>query len=741
MIPPHSHRLAKLLATVSAFCLTSFFLPLVVKPVAAEAIFVSHAGNITPKTMTSKQGVELTAKVGCDNGISGVQVDDYITDMQVYYTTSGKNPGGFGGQPQSGSLALPMNWNNNVQDSGCPTGFAAVWKGKLPPQSDHTKVRYVIETWNRNDSRPVGHIWADSVSYNQGISTLLLRSSTTLQPTVFGYYIQDDYPTQASPEVSWSPAWAKAAVFYHIFVDRFRDGDTSNNKTPTKPGDTCKGFTPKGYCTFDSSERNGGDLQGIIDALNYLQGLGVNALWISPIYKSDKYHGYDVLDYQVVEPFFGDNQKLEELVNAAHDKGIHIILDFVPNHTSDKNPLFKDAETKCSKSSFFNYYIFKNCPKNYVEFGNAASQPKINLQFEPAREFMLGNVSKWLSNDFNGDGQKLKPGPEGFLGIDGYRMDYAQGADPCKENGCNGGEPYFTNQSFWRLYRSVVKSRNPESFTFAENTFGADYQAYDDYAPELDGTLDFALRDALFNAFVGGDSPGSNLGGNNIDDLDASLLAHELNFVPGFIPVTFLSNHDQYRFYYKTGNNTQVTEMAAAIQFTLKGAPIIYYGEEVGVSQDSGGPFEPTRKRMIWKVDNKLPADSGWTGEQNEGLFSFYKNLIQLRKDYRALRSGNYSSLWRNNDQDTLAYGRYLPNANPINRSDDSVIVAMNLNPNAQNLIIPNQLGSGTSLSVDLHFPDGTTLLDKIGGGTYAVQGGKINLKLNSQQVVILVRK
>jgi cyclomaltodextrinase / maltogenic alpha-amylase / neopullulanase len=737
MIPLPLHQRGKLLAVLPAVCLTSCLLPLVgVMPVGAEAAFVSHAGNISPQGMTSQQGVELTVKVGCDNGTAGVQTTDYITDVQVYYTTNGTNPGGLGGQPQAGSQALALNWENNVPDSGCPTGFAAIWKGKLPPQPNRTQVRYAIETWNRNDSRPEGHIWADSVSYNQGISTLLLRSPN-LKPTVFGYYVQDNYLNQAS----WSPAWAKDAVFYHIFVDRFRDGDTQNNQTPTTPGDKCSGFTPKGYCTFASSGRNGGDLQGIIDALDYLKGLGITALWLSPIYKSDKYHGYDVLDYQVVEPFFGDNQKLETLVNAAHSKGIRIILDFVPNHTSDRNAFFQDAKAQCQNSSSFFYYIFKQCPNSYVTFGNADSQPKINLQFEPAREYMLGNVSKWLSDDFNGDGQKLNPGPDGFRGIDGYRMDYAQGADPCKERGCDGAELFSTSQSFWRLYRAVVKSRNPESFTFAENTFGMSYAAYNDYAAELDGTLDFALRDALANAFVGEGSPGSNLAGANIDDLNTALLAHELNFAPGFIPVTFLSNHDQFRFYFKTGNNARVTMMAAAIQFTLKGAPIIYYGEEVGISQDSDGNFEPTRKRMIWKAEQRLPADSGWTGQPNQDLLDFYKALIQVRKDYQALRSGFYSSLWRNNDQDTLAYGRYLPTANPSNRSQDSVIVALNLSSQSRNLTLPNQGGNGTNLATDLHLPDGSLLVDRIGGETYQVQGGKINLSLKGQQVAILVKK
>jgi cyclomaltodextrinase / maltogenic alpha-amylase / neopullulanase len=735
----------KFFATGVAVCLTSFFSTLPTSPARAEAIFVSHAGNINPQSITSQQEIEITIKVGCDNGQSGVQDDDFITDAEIYYTKNGTNPSGFGGVAQRGSFVVPMKWIKNDQDSGCPTGSAAHWQGKIPKQPNHTVVKYIIETFNRKDTRPVGHIWADSVSYNRGVSTLLLRSSsptvTTLPPTVFGYYVQDDYPTPENPKDSWTPAWAKEAIFYHIFVDRFRDGDTSNNKSQTTPGDDCQGFTPKGYCTFDIKRRNGGDLQGIIDALDYLQGLGINALWISPIYKSDKYHGYDVLDYQSVEPSFGNNQKLEELVNSAHAKGIHVVLDFVPNHTSNKNSLFKGAQSNCLTSPFVNFYIFSKCPTAYIEFGNAPSQPKINLQFESAREFMLGNVSKWLGDDFNNDGTKLNPGSEGFLGIDGYRMDYAQGADPCKDDGCNGGEPFTTNQSFWRLYRSVVKSLNPQSFTFAENTFGSNFQAYDDYAPELDGTLDFALRDALFNAFIGGGSPGSNLNGNNIDDLNSALLAHELNFVPGFIPVTFLSNHDQYRFYFKTGNNASVTKMAAAIQFTLKGAPIIYYGEEVGVSQDTSGDFEPTRKRMVWEADSKLPSDSGWIGGQNKDLFNFYKNLINLRKNYRAVRNGLYSSLWRNNDQDTLAYARYLLNADAMNPSDDSVIVAMNLNPNVQNLSIPNQVGNGTSLSADLHLPNGTVLQDRISGDTFTVQGGKINLNLNSQQLVILAKK
>lgn len=703
--------------------------------VQAAATFVKHAGKISPQNIEANQEVELTVSVGCDNGREGVQDDDSITDMRVYYTTDGTNPGVFRGQPNPSSQVIALKWHQNQEDRGCPTGSKAIWKGKIPGQPERTQVRYIIETWNRNDSSSKGRVWADSISYDGGNSTLLITSPNH-RPTIFGYYVQNDYSQE-----TWSPAWAKDAVIYHIFVDRFRDGDVSNNNSQTTPGDGCLARNAKEYCVFSEDKRNGGDLQGIIDALDYLSELGITALWLSPVFKSDKYHGYNVIDYQTVEPFFGDNQKLEELVNAAHARGIRIILDFVPNHTGDRHPNFRDAQKDCQKSPFFWFYIFKNCPNDYLSFFGVKNQPKLNLQYQPARDYILSNVLKWLSNDFNGDGRKLEPNSDGFRGIDGYRMDYAQGADPCNKPSCHS-ELFQTEQSFWRLYRAVVKRRYANSFTFAENTFDKDYQAYNEYAPELDGTLDFALSQALFEAFVGSGTPGSNLSGNNIDRLNEALLAHELNFAPGFIPVTFLSNHDQYRFYYKTGNNPRVTQMAAAIQFTLKGTPVIYYGEEIGITQDRDGVFEPTRKRMIWKADSKLPPESGWTGSLPEpSLRDFYTKLIQIRRNYPALRSGFYTSLWRSNDEDTLAYGRYLPNGNPNNPKDNSVIVALNLNSQSRSLSIPNQSGNGTSLNQDLRLSDGTILEDRLTGKTYSVQNGRVDLILEGQQVVILTKK
>jgi cyclomaltodextrinase len=261
-----------------------------VTEIHAFAAWASHAGNVFPHGPSSRDEVQVWVEVGCDDGNDGVQIADWVTNVSLYYRTGSQQPDGFNGTASAGSTAVALNWDHKEQNNGCPSGWASWWKGLIPPQKDGAQVRYVIESWHDQDPDPQHHHYADSVSFNQGVSTLMLGRG---EATVFGYLVDDRYQ-----KGNWSPEWARDAIFYQVFVDRFFDGSKNNNGS-------CPQRQPDGYCVKEIGSWNGGDLQGVIDKLGYLKDLGVNAIWLSPVFKTPEgpgdYHGYHVVDPQMVD--------------------------------------------------------------------------------------------------------------------------------------------------------------------------------------------------------------------------------------------------------------------------------------------------------------------------------------------------------------------------------------------------------------------------------------------------------
>jgi cyclomaltodextrinase len=361
-------------------------------------------------------------------------------------------------------------------------------------------------------------------------------------------YSVDDYT---------APAWAREAVVYHVFVDRFDPG----------PG------REWGEAPF-----MGGTLAGVIRRLDYLADLGVGALWLSPIFPSPTYHGYDATDLFEVEPRLGSTEDLRALLDGAHARGIRVLLDFVPNHWSNRHPTFVDATTN-RDSAYGSWYRFERWPDRYEQFFTARTMPKLNLLDEGAREHVVRAAAHWLE-----------------LGVDGYRVDHATGPA----------------QAFWAYFRQATRAARDDCWTFGEAVETPARER--EFEGLLDGCLDFTLLEAFRKTFAQGTWDGVRFW--------RFLEAHSRYFSPDFIRPSFLDNHDMNRFLWVAGNDERRLRLAALCQFTLEGPPAVYYGTEIGMSQ---------ARDVRETSDREARLPMAWD-DPNKELLDFYRGLIRLRR-------------------------------------------------------------------------------------------------------------
>jgi len=378
--------------------------------------------------------------------------------------------------------------------------------------------------------------------------------------------------------------WFKEAIIYQIFIDRFA-GCKSNQ--------------------WNKPIFLGGNIKGIVEKLHYLQELGINTLWISPFYKTSAYHGYHVTDFFKVDKHFGTLNDIKKLVKEVRKRGMHIIADFVPNHCSSKHPYFVEAQ-KNKNSKYFNWFYFKKWPDDYLCFLSVKELPKINLDFAPAREHIMHAAKYWLN-----------------IGFDGLRLDHVLGP----------------KHDFWIGLKREIKKDFPNAVLIGEAwmygikvnelktinvrrkilkwLLGASSDSLlKEYIGELDGVLDFKFNELI-----------KNFAKNNLSKqkLLKKLKYHFSKYSSDYFLVTFLDNHDMNRFLFECGNDKEKLKDAAKLQFSIKQPLIIYYGAEIGMTQQKSithfakhGDLQ-ARQPMQWK-------------QQDRELFEFYKNLIKERK-------------------------------------------------------------------------------------------------------------
>lgn len=470
------------------------------------------------------------------------------------------------------TIEVPMQPTGTEWDT-LTWSYLTSWEATLPAQPAKTTVNYQIIGYGRNSDQP-------------------LLSDRCNE---FSYYVDDDPP----------PAWSKSAIIYQIFVDRFYPGHGHPWKPARNPADFY-----------------GGTLQGITQKLDYLCELGINCLWLSPCYPSPTHHGYDITDLYQIEPRLGAVSDLRALVREAHARGMRVLLDFVANHTSHLHPIFRAALSD-ENSSFHDWFIWQNWPKDYQSFFGVREMPNWNLDCPAARDHLIDAAVHWIQE----------------CDVDGYRLDYA----------------YGPKHDFWVDFRKAVRKAKSDAWIFGEIIETPELQR--SFAGRLDGALDFLLSQALRGLFAHNSW--------NVAQFESFLAEHERYFPTDFSLPTFLDNHDINRFLWVTQGNIDRLKLAALCQFTLSGAPIIYYGTEVGLSQERDirqnglGLLEESRLPMLWEE------------KQNRDLLKFYQKLIQIRRQYSGLWQSPRRCIYVNPETGVYLYQR--------TRGDDTAVVALNV--------------------------------------------------------------
>ena len=489
-----------------------------------------------------------------------------------------------------------------------------------------------------------------------------------------------------------TPDWAKGAVMYQIYVDRFYNGDTTNdvetneyvyiNDYSVKVEDWFKVPAKMGVREF-----YGGDLQGVIDKLDYLEDLGIEAIYFNPLFVSPSNHKYDIQDYDYIDPHIGkivsdEGELLKEgemenrfatkyqnrvtskdnleasnalfaiLVEEAHKRGIKVIIDGVFNHCGsfnkwlDKERIYENKEgyttgAYVSEESpyrkFFRFEESGQWPYNdsYEGWWGHKTLPKLNYEeSKQLEDYILYIAGKWLSAPYNADG---------------WRLDVA----------ADLGHSLEYNHEFWQKFRKKVKSTNKEALILAEH-YG-DNRAWL-MGNEWDSTMNYDAFMEPVTWFLTGMQKHSDefreglLG--NADAFWYEMANHAMTMPSRYVAMNELSNHDHSRFLTRTnrvvgrahtvgaeaaeqGTNKAVMREAVAIQMTWPGAPTIYYGDEAGLC----GFTDPDNRRTY-----------PW-GREDKELIQFHKEMIAIHKKYTFLRTGSLKNLEK--DYNFLSYGRF----------------------------------------------------------------------------------
>ncbi len=386
------------------------------------------------------------------------------------------------------------------------------------------------------------------------------------------------------------PDWVKDAVFYQIFPERYANGDPANDPPGVEPW----GGLPSRTNFF------GGDLQGITSKLDYLQDLGVSAIYLTPIFAANTNHKYDTVDYYSIDPHFGDLAAFQRLLGEAHKRGIRLVLDAVFNHVGDGFWAFRDVVERGEASPYVNWFYIEDLPvtktpaPNYATYENADYLVRLTIHNPEVRRYLYDVARFWTRQ-----------------GIDGWRLDV----------------PYLMNHRFWKGFRRVVREINPELYIVAEI-----WQQATDWlqGDECDGAMNYPLRDLVLDFALH-----ERVDAAALDQRLAALRAQH----PGetaYAMLNLLGSHDTPRLLTLCGGDVARLKLATAFVFTYIGVPMLYYGDEVGMT----GENDPgCRRTMVWDAE-----------AQDRELLAWHRRLIHLRRAHPALRRGGMRTVYARGD-------------------------------------------------------------------------------------------
>ncbi len=587
-------------------------------------------------------------------------------------------------------------------------------------------------------------------------------------------------------EGEFVPVWAKTAVWYQIFPERFRNGDTTNDPTINNlfgadPQEMPKQWQihPWGSDWYKLQpyelangepelwkhllrRRYGGDLQGIIDELDYLSELGITAIYFNPVFMAPSLHKYDGSCYHHIDPNFGPDPKGDielmkhenpldtstwvwtsadelalELIKKAHDKGIRIIFDGVFNHMGINSFAFQDLLKNQEKSPYKDWFIVKSFDNpetgekfEYVGWFGVASLPELkedeNGIVQGPKNYIFASTERWMN-------------PKGMgteYGIDGWRLDVA----------------FCVGHPFWKDWRKHVRSINPEAYLTAEIVDVPEKVVPYMQGDEFDGEMNYNFAFTCVEFFVNPEPLNisatefnkkleelRNLYPKGVAYASMNLFgSHDVNRIGSYIVnrgIGLFRNWGEYFGISKAIDNPdynvrkpneeeiRLQKLLVIMQMTYVGAPMVYYGDEIGM----WGANDPCcRKPMIWddivyETETFLPDQTQRPPdkvEQNKDLFAHYQKLIKIRNEHKSLQIGSYKTLLADDEKNIFAFEREY--------QGEIIVVAFNNSDNNQIVEIPYKEGN---------------FEDLLNGGKFDVVKDFLTVEIESKWGAILLKK
>lgn len=445
-----------------------------------------------------------------------------------------------------------------------------------------------------------------------------------------------------------TPEWVKQAVFYQIFPDRMartrKPVDDPAMAVALEAWDSPP--TPSGY--------KGGDLWGVLEKLDYLQELGITAIYFTPIFQSACNHRYHTHDYYQVDPLLGGNAAFFDLLAAAHQRGMKVVLDGVFNHCSRGFFFFNDILENGPHSPWLDWFRIEGWPlsaydgtqpANYQSWVNNRALPTFNHDHPAAREYLMRVGEYWVRQ-----------------GIDGWRLDV----------------PYEVKTAgFWQEFRHRIKAINPDAYIVGE--------VWTDARPWLDGNQFDGVMNYLFTGPTIAFAAGNRVRMDLVEKpdyfpypaLDAADYGAKIQELLALYPwdiqlaqLNLLSSHDVARIRSVVDEDEASVVLATVLLLTFPGAPSLYYGDEVGLA----GELDPDCRRTF-------PPKSAW----NQALLQIHKDLIALRHQHPALRTGRYQVCYA--EQQVYSFAR-MPAATDTSESGAAAIVVV-LNAGDTAAVVP----------------------------------------------------
>ena len=390
------------------------------------------------------------------------------------------------------------------------------------------------------------------------------------------------------------PQWAANKVVYQIFPSRFATTQPVDKelwyKAPITPMDDLHG-----------------NLRGIIEHLDYIKDLGIDVVYLTPIFKSNSCHKYDTIDYYQVDPSFGTTEDLKELVQKSHERGMKVVLDAVYNHSGREFFAFQDILEKGEKSKYLDWYFIDELPPrgewgeipNFKCFGYYGGMPKLNLKNPEVEKYITDVACYWIKE----------------CDIDGWRLDV-------------GDE---ISHFFWKNFRKAIKAVKKDMLIIGEIWhYAGDFLEGDEWDTVMNYPFYLNLIDLLADEKINVSQFVQNLG----------YLKGRLNKKCYPLMWNLIDSHDTARFLHLCNDNKKKQHLAAAFQLLLPGMPMVYYGDEYAMP---GANDPDCRRGMYWDEEY-----------QDKEMYNWYKKLMQIRKAHACIVEGEMIETITNDDDDTI---------------------------------------------------------------------------------------